>query len=128
MGISPPLAALGIAALAATAIPADAHAHLISSIPAADASVTVPPLELAFHFTEQVEPAFTGVTLRDTSGVVVPTGATTLDTADPTAIAVPIQSGLADGRYTVGWHAVALDGHKTSGTYDFIVMPKTTTP
>jgi len=44
-----------------------AHAHLISSVPAANADA-VAPSDLTMHFTEPLEPAFSRITLTDTSG------------------------------------------------------------
>jgi methionine-rich copper-binding protein CopC len=35
----------------------------------------------------------------------------------------PVTSTLAPGVYTVTWHALAKDGHKTNGTYSFTVQP-----
>jgi hypothetical protein len=34
---------------------------------------------------------------------------------------VPLTGALARGLYTVAWHALANDGHKTHGTYSFTV-------
>ena len=122
------VAAFGIVVLVTMAMPAFAHAHLVSSVPAADASLPVAPLALVLHFTERVEPGFTGVTLKDDGGLVISTGATTPDIADPTTITVPVKAHLAPGHYLVAWHALAADGHKTNGTYGFVVAPKATTP
>ena len=114
-------AAFGIVVLVTMATPAFAHAHLISSVPAADASLAVAPLALVLHFTERVEPRFTSVTLKDAGGPVIPTGTTAPNSDDPTTITVPIAARLIAGTYLVVWHALAVDGHKTAGTYDFAV-------
>ena len=121
-------ATIGILVPISMEMPAFAHAHLVSSIPAADASLAAAPPALVLHFTERVEPGFTGVTLKDSGGLVVPTGATTSSSDDPTTITVPIAARLIAGRYLVAWHALAVDGHKTSGTYGFAVALKATTP
>jgi methionine-rich copper-binding protein CopC len=34
---------------------------------------------------------------------------------------VPITGILAAGTYQVSWHALSNDGHKTKGTYSFVV-------
>ncbi len=124
----PRAAALGLILSAIVAMPAFAHAHLAASIPAADAAVAVAPVALVLHFTEEVEVGFTGVTLKDAGGHLVPTGATMRDTTDSTAITVPVQAPLVAGRYVVAWHALAVDGHKTTGSYSFVVAPKAATP
>jgi hypothetical protein len=103
-------------------LPAAAHAHLVSATPAADASARA-VTALVLHFTEVVEPAFTGVVLKTAAGAIVGTGAAKAEAADPTTIDVPIPAPLAPGRYEVDWHALAVDGHKTTGTYAFTVTP-----
>jgi hypothetical protein len=122
------VAALALIASAIFAAPAFAHAHLVAAAPAADASIAAPPADLTLHFSEQVEPGFTGLTLKDPGGETIATGATAPDPADPKTITVPIQVPLPSGRYVVAWHALAVDGHKTSGTYAFIVVAKPASP
>jgi copper resistance protein C len=40
-----------------------------------------------------------------------------------TTLVVPVTATLAAGTYTVDWHALATDGHKTNGSYTFTVKP-----
>ncbi len=115
-------ALVGIVLLFATALPALAHAHLLGGMPADGSSVAEAPA-LVLHFSEPVEPAFTGVVLKDPAGTVVATGSTQADAGDPATITVAIPAKLAPGRYEVDWHALAVDGHKTTGSYAFSVMP-----
>ena len=70
---------------------------------------------------EAVDLAFTGITVTGPQGAVR-TGPGALD-AEGTTLAVPLPSALGPGRYTVAWHALARDGHKTHGEYSFTVMP-----
>jgi methionine-rich copper-binding protein CopC len=102
---------------------AQAHAHLQTSVPAADAVLASAPRELALGFSESVEPGFSGLILRDGAGGVVPTGPARLAPGDDRAIVVPLARALAAGLYTVEWHALAADGHKTQGRYVFTVTP-----
>jgi methionine-rich copper-binding protein CopC len=115
-------AVVGLAMLAATSLPAFGHAHLVSSVPAPDSTVAPGLDALHLHFSERVEPKFTGLVLEDSAGRVIPTGATASD-ADPATITVPVSARLSAGRYQVAWHALAVDGHKTSGSFGFIVTP-----
>jgi len=115
-------AAFGLATLAATSLPAFAHAHLVSSVPAPESKVSPGLDALLLHFSERVEPKFTGTTLQDSAGHVIATGETAPD-ADPATITVPVSARLTAGRYEVAWHALAVDGHKTSGSFGFIVTP-----
>jgi len=34
---------------------------------------------------------------------------------------VPLEQPLTEGKYTVSWHVVSVDGHKTHGQYSFSV-------
>ena len=45
----------------------------------------------------------------------------TLDPKDNKVLLVPLSAPLTAGTYTVAWHALSSDGHKTTGTYSFIV-------
>jgi methionine-rich copper-binding protein CopC len=116
-------AGVGIVALTATTLPAFAHAHLLSSTPAAGSWVPIGLASLILHFSERVEPGFTGIKLEDSAGHITPTGAATSDALDPSTIVVPVPEKLAAGHYEVAWHALAVDGHKTNGSYDFTVTP-----
>lgn len=116
-------AVLAITALA-FALPqsAFAHAHLKSASPAPN-SVTAAPKALSLHFTEGVEPTFSGVIV---SGPVagnakapVVADKIALDPSDHSSVTVALPDTLKPGQYEVKWHAVATDGHKTEGDYTF---------
>jgi methionine-rich copper-binding protein CopC len=38
-------------------------------------------------------------------------------------LSVPVIGTLQPGIYTVEWHALSTDGHKTTGSYSFTVKP-----
>ena len=99
-----------------------AHAHLKSAVPAVGSTVTTAPTELDLTFTEGVNLKFTGVTVTGPDKAAVATGEATLMGGD-TTLTVPISGTLAAGAYTVAWHALSTDGHKTNGTYTFAVKP-----
>ncbi|WP_233832013.1 copper homeostasis periplasmic binding protein CopC [Paraburkholderia sp. ZP32-5] len=96
-----------------------AHAHLISSMPAANADA-VAPTELTIHFTEPLEPAFSKIALVDKSGKSALTAASTVDSQDARVMRVALPQ-LDAGRYAVHWVAVAADGHRTQGDFAFNV-------
>lgn len=110
-----------VAALALSALsgPAFAHAHLKASDPAQGATVTAAPKEMALTFTEKLEPALSGVAVTDAQGHDME--------AAPAAISDVMMhvklKPLAAGVYHVAWHAVAVDTHRTEGTYDFTIKP-----
>jgi len=99
--------------------PAFAHAHLVSETPAENTAVAA-PTELSVKFSEGVVLKFTGVTLTGPAGAV-PLGGGSLDPKDDTVLLVPVPSSLPAGSYTVAWHALSSDGHKSSGSYSFTV-------
>lgn len=102
--------------------PASAHAHLQSETPAVDAT-TASPDAVTLQFTEGLEPKFSGATVTGPTGSAVPTGPGRLAPEDHARLIVPLSGKLAPGTYRVDWHAVAVDGHKTSGSYRFTVAP-----
>lgn len=96
-----------------------AHAHLISSVPAANAEA-VAPTDVTIHFTEPLEPAFSRITLADASGKPATADAATVDNADARVMRLALPQ-LTSGRYAVHWVAVATDGHRTQGDFAFNV-------
>jgi methionine-rich copper-binding protein CopC len=100
-----------------------AHAELKSATPPVNGTVTTSPPELDLEFTEGVNLAFTGVTLKDPGKKAVATGKAALQPGDDTKLVVPLAGTLPAGTYTVAWHALSTDGHKTHGTYAFTVKP-----
>lgn len=115
----------GLAALTLIAFSdqAFAHAHLTSAIPAVNGTATTSPSELDLVFSEGLNLKFTGAKLVGPGKAVVTTGAATLGSGGDTTLVVPIAAPLAAGSYTVDWHALSTDGHKTSGRYTFTVKP-----
>lgn len=103
-----------------TATPALAHAHLQQQIPAADSQV-VAPQTLTLTFSEGIEPAFSGVVVKDAQGNVVKTGHIQRDAQNKAQLNVPLAQTLVTGTYQVDWHVVSVDGHKTKGSYHFSV-------
>lgn len=95
---------------------AAAHAHLVSSNPAANATVAAPAV-LKAKFNEKLEAKFSGLELRTKAGAPV---AVTVKTAGDTLDATPA-AALKPGGYRVIWHVLSSDGHKAQGAYEFTV-------
>ena len=110
---------LAAAALAGFTLPALAHAFLETASPAAGENLHASPPRIVLHFTEPLEPAFSGITVIDESGADVSAGP---PSADGTEMDLPLKK-LASGRYRVAWHAVSVDTHRTEGKYNFLVLP-----
>jgi methionine-rich copper-binding protein CopC len=112
----------GIIALVATltlTAPASAHALLDHAVPPVGSSVQTAPRELSLWFTENLEPAFSGVTVTDSQGRTV-SGKAHVDAHDRRLLHVPLKAA-GPGSYRVNWHVLSVDTHKTDGSYGFTV-------
>ncbi|MEW5562165.1 CopC domain-containing protein YobA [Enterobacter asburiae] len=98
-----------------------AHAHLKQQSPAANAQVTTVPQALTLSFSEGIEVKFSGITVTGPQQAKVPLGAVKLNEKDSKELIVPVEQSLKPGDYTVDWHVVSVDGHKTQGQYHFSV-------
>jgi methionine-rich copper-binding protein CopC len=107
-------------ALVWLATPAFAHAHLKSADPADTAVLDSSPASISLSFTEGLELAFSGIVLTGPSGPVT-LGAAGLAGDDHARLVIPVPAPLAAGTYTVNWHALSTDGHKTIGRTVFTV-------
>jgi methionine-rich copper-binding protein CopC len=114
------MATLGAAsALLLAATQAKAHAHLVSASPAANA-VTAPPKALVLHFSERLEPNFSGVEVFKADGGKAPV-TSEIPADDRKTIIGKVSGPLPPGVYQVRWRTVAADGHRMDGTFSFIV-------
>ena len=103
--------------LAATA--AYAHAFLDHASPGV-ATVSGSPSELTFSFTQGVVVAFSSVTVSGTGGAV-PASKPVNDPSNQQIIHVRLGHALKPGSYTVTWHVLSVDTHRTEGSYHFTV-------
>ncbi len=105
------------------AAPISAHAILLRSIPAADASLPAAAVErVEMWFSEPVEPSFSRARLLDINGESVPTPPAEVDPADPFHLILPV-GALPPGIYTVAWQNVSqADGHEWIGSFPFTIL------
>ena len=106
---------------AAVSQQASAHAHLKSQYPAADANMEVSPQALTLTFTEDIEPAFSGVEIINANQKAVSLAEAERAPRQHNQLIVPLQKPLTSGHYQVNWHVLSVDGHKTNGNYTFSV-------
>jgi methionine-rich copper-binding protein CopC len=94
-----------------------AHAHLVSSTPAANATIHGPAVALELRFNSRVDGQRSVLTLVMADG-------------HTQAVAMDKQSGAANlnahltlkpGSYTLRWQALSTDGHITRGEIPFSV-------
>jgi copper resistance protein C len=114
---------LSVAALGLLASAADAHALLKAAGPAPGSVVTAAPKAIRIQFSEGVELAFSGIELKNQAGQAQTLGAATLNPKDKAQLIVPVNGDLAPGKYTVSWHAVGGDTHRTEGSFNFELKP-----
>ena len=106
------------AALLLGATQADAHANLVSSDPAKDATVTAPKT-ITLHFSEALEMKVSGFKLTDVDGKVV--AIKTMAAPDAKSLTAAPAAPLAPGLYTISWTSMGDDAHKMNGTVSFTV-------
>jgi methionine-rich copper-binding protein CopC len=113
-------AAVAVAATLTTTSPLLAHAFLDHSDPAVGSTVKTPPTVMHLWFTQELEPAFSWVTVSDKSGAAVSDGTATIDPSNPNEMTVKLKP-LPAGTYTVKWHVLSVDTHTTEGDFNFQV-------
>jgi hypothetical protein len=111
---------LAFALFLALQLPARAHAFLDHAEPKVGSTITRPPAETKIWFTQELEPAFSTIEVSDAQGNEVDKKDTHLDSKDKSLLIVSLPP-LSPGTYTVAWHVVSVDTHKTQGHYQFTV-------
>jgi methionine-rich copper-binding protein CopC len=114
---------LAIAAAAGMVSLAHAHAQLKAAGPAPGSVVNASPKALRIQFNEAIEIGFSGVEVTNEKGEKQPTGTASNAPNDKAQLIVPLTGELKPGKYTVVWHAVGDDTHRTEGRYNFEVKP-----
>jgi putative copper export protein/methionine-rich copper-binding protein CopC len=106
--------------LSAPSDSASAHGYIVRSIPENRASLERAPVRVQYWFSESLEPAFSAITIRDSSGAEIASGS--VDERDPRLLAARLPVGLPDGAYTVDLRiAFASDGHVIAERRSFFV-------
>jgi methionine-rich copper-binding protein CopC len=96
-------------------VAASAHAFLDHADPRVGRTVGAAPREVTRGVTQDLEPAFSTMTVTDASGQRVDAGSPTID---GNVMRVPLRS-ITTGKYKVTWHALSVDTHTTEGAFTF---------
>ncbi|MET8124348.1 copper resistance protein CopC [Streptomyces sp. NPDC005065] len=120
LGSAAALFSLVLALLLVTAAPASAHATLLFTSPAADATVADSPTALVLVFDQSV--SVTGSTVHLAPAAQL--GTPTLSQGDRT-VTIPVRATLTEGVQTVNWQVTARDGDIMMGSYRFAIGPHT---
>jgi len=101
---------------------ARAHAFLDHAIPAVGSSVSASPRVVTLWFTQDLEPAFSNVTVTNDSGQRVDLSNAQIPQGGPDELQIGLKP-LTPGTYLVSWHVVSVDTHPTEGTFTFEIKP-----
>src|ERR1700716_4404325 len=96
-----------------------AHAFLDHAEPRVGNKVATAPREVTLWFTQKLEPAFSTITVTNSTGQRVDTGKPRVN---GNQMAVSLRSGGA-GTYRVNWRVLSVDTHTTDGNFSFQVGP-----
>jgi copper resistance protein C len=97
---------------------ADAHAFLDHADPKVGSTINESPIQVTVWMTENLEPAFSKLQIYDAEGTEVDNKDTKVN-GNVMNVSLP---KLASGKYRVSWQVVAVDTHRTSGTFDFTIQ------
>ena len=97
-----------------------AHAFLDHASPAVGSAVSTAPAAVTLWFSQDIEPAFSSVTVTNQSGQRVDLGNVQVPQGAPAELQVGLRP-LPPGSYTVSWHVVSVDTHRTEGSFQFSI-------
>ena len=113
--------ALSVVAVAlGAASAARGHAFLDHASPSVGSSVPTAPAIVTLWFTQDLEPAFSDVTVTNRAGQRVDLGNARIPSGSPAELQIGLRP-LPPGTYLVSWHVVSVDTHPTEGTFTFEV-------
>jgi methionine-rich copper-binding protein CopC len=101
---------------------AQGHAFLDHASPAVGSSIPASPTVLVLWFTQDLEPAFSGVKVTNEAGKQVDLGNAQIHQGSPAELQIGL-SPLPSGTYLVSWHVVSVDTHPSEGTFTFEIKP-----
>jgi copper resistance protein C len=97
---------------------AAAHALVVASTPAVDATIAGPAFDLRIQFSDRIDKERSKLSVLSSAGQAYPVQPLDDDSADTLAGHV---AGLAAGPYRLQWQVLAVDGHITRGEIPFTV-------
>jgi hypothetical protein len=98
-----------------------AHVALDHASPRVGSTVNSAPQDVVLWFTENIEPTFSTIEVRNEQGAAMQAGKATAG-ADRTQLRVPLKA-LPPGTYKVIWRVLSVDTHRTQGDFSFRVGP-----
>jgi copper transport protein len=107
----------GVAVVVGWAVPAAAHAAVVSSSPAQGAHLAHPPHAVTVLFDQPVQPDSGGLVVLDSAGHQVQD---TSSHPSPSVLRATLPSSLPDGAYVANYTVTSVDGHIVSGAVVFL--------
>ena len=98
-----------------------AHAFPVREVPRPGAVLAAAPPRVVITFTEDVNARFSGIAVQTSGGARVDNSDPVRDRRDHKVLSIGLRRPITPGTYVVRWHALAMDGHRTQGHYDFTV-------
>ncbi|PKO84329.1 MAG: copper-binding protein [Betaproteobacteria bacterium HGW-Betaproteobacteria-11] len=119
---------IAVSAALAMGLPlgAQAHALLVKAEPARRAVLTRAPHQVKLWFNEQIEPAYTRLTVVDATDKPVTAEKFTVPEKEPKLMVLPLPE-LKPGKYVVKFRVLSVDGHVVESSYDFELKEHATT-
>lgn len=111
------LAAMGLLTASLGTNAAQAHAFLDHASPLVGSTVASAPHELTLSFTQNLEAAFSTVTVTGPNGARIDAGKAQVS-GNTTRVGL---KAAGPGTYRVHWHALSVDTHTTQGSFTFRV-------
>jgi copper transport protein len=112
--------ALLIVLLLLSGVTVRAHGYIVRAIPADQAVLERAPARVQVWFSEELEPAFSALTLRDPNGTILAEGG--VEPNNPSLMVLRPPTDLPDGAYIVQLRlAFASDGHVVNETRAFYI-------
>jgi copper resistance protein C len=112
------LLAVSLALIASAS--AFAHAYLERSTPAADSTLQTAPAKVPIVLSEDIEPKFSTIEVKDAHGTRFDKGDVHLAPDNAKRLIVSLKP-LDPGSYKVDWKVTSVDTHKTHGSFGFKV-------
>lgn len=99
-----------------------AHAHLISSKPAANSKISLPLSRISLNFSEGIIPGLSKIQVVGLHKQRLLAKQITLEPGNAKVATVYLNHDLIPGTYQVYWKVLSVDGHKTHGVYKFYII------
>lgn len=105
------------------ATPVLAHAQLIKAEPARRAKLDKAPTQVRLWFNEEIEGAYTSLSVLDANQKPVTDAKPHIVSDDPKSVILSLPD-LEPGKYSVKFRVLSVDGHIVDSSFDYTVKSK----